>query len=240
MKKKLKEQFLYFDYMQTSYNNLLDLKQGRKSVSKSVQQYQINSKFGQAFQSYSNTGSSPSVGKSGNFGAKDPFPNGGFKGLKCGKVGHKLEDCDKASKDTSEALFAEEEMDGIEEDEAVTLMMLDTFQEVNHTLGLCPNVQKVVCEVTLGLWPKVQEEVCEAPPTIEDLIVSKVEECFQDLPSKMPFMQYTQVCDALVPETALVFKSAHQVSPKVGKDFVGQLEDPLGMVFTRASFGYDL
>ena len=76
----------------------------------------------------------PSVGKSNYFGvglqdkrdkhaapvqnqtcfatleAKDPFPNGGFTGLKCGKVGHKLEDCDKASKDTSEALFAEEEM----------------------------------------------------------------------------------------------------------------------------------
>ena len=119
-------------------------------------------------------------------------------------------------------------------------MMLDTFQEVNHTLGLCPNAQKVVCEVTLGLCPKVQEVVCEAPPTTEDLIESKVEECFQDLPSEMPFVQYTQVGDALAPETALVFKSAHQVSPKVGKDFVGQLEDPLGMVFTWASFGYDV
>ena len=40
----------------------------------------------------------------------DLFQNGGFKGLKCDDFGHKLEDCDKASKDTSEALFVEEEM----------------------------------------------------------------------------------------------------------------------------------
>ena len=29
--------------------------------------------------------------------------------MKCGEVGHKLEDCDTTSKDTSEALFVEEE-----------------------------------------------------------------------------------------------------------------------------------
>ncbi|GFZ06792.1 hypothetical protein Acr_18g0009620 [Actinidia rufa] len=40
----------------------------------------------------------------------DPFQSGGFKGLKCMEIGHKLEDCDKDSKDTSEALFVEEEM----------------------------------------------------------------------------------------------------------------------------------
>lgn len=33
---------------------------------------------------------------------RNPFQNGGF--------GHELEDCDKASKDTTEALFVEEEM----------------------------------------------------------------------------------------------------------------------------------
>ena len=70
--------------------------------------------------------------------------------MKCGDFGHKLEDCDKASKDASEAIFVEEEMvqycdanveqycnnvpvfdkdptdgieDGSEEDEALTLMI---------------------------------------------------------------------------------------------------------------------
>ena len=73
--------------------------------------------------------------------------------MKCEDFGHKLEDCDKASKDTSEAFFVKEEMaqycddnveqrkvvsifdkarnDGIEcgseDDEALTLMILDTF-----------------------------------------------------------------------------------------------------------------
>ena len=66
----------------------------------------------------------------------------------------------------------------IEEDE-------EESHEYDHTLGFCSNVQEVVCEV---------------PPTIEDLIESKfedmiklkIEECFQDLPSKMPLVQYTK------------------------------------------------
>ena len=40
----------------------------------------------------------------------DLFQNGGFKCLKCGNFGHKLEDSDKASTYISEVLFVEEEM----------------------------------------------------------------------------------------------------------------------------------
>ena len=116
MKKKLNEQFLPFLYLKTPYNDLHDLKQARRSLSNSREQYQTNSKFGQAFQTYSNTSSLTSVGKSGSIEtrvqngrdnlvipvqnqlsfatleARDPFKNEGFKGLKCGKVGHELED----------------------------------------------------------------------------------------------------------------------------------------------------
>ena len=86
--------------------------------------------------------------------ARDPLQNGVFKGLKCREVGHKLEDYDKAFKNSSEPLFIEEEMvqycdenvkqywnnfpisdkpasdenDGSsEEDEALALMVLTTY-----------------------------------------------------------------------------------------------------------------
>ena len=56
----------------------------------------------------------------------------------------------------------------------------------------------------------MQKIVCEAPPTIEvlieskveDMIESKVEECFQDLISEMPLVQYILVCGALVTKSA--------------------------------------
>ena len=92
-------------------------------------------------------------------------------------------------------------------------------------------MQEVVCVATLGLCPKVQKIVCEAPPTIEvlieskveDMIQSKVEECFQYLISKSPLVQYTLVCGALVTKSALLV-------PNEEKNIMVQLEDPSGMV----------
>ena len=66
-----------------------------------------------------------------------------------------------------------------------------------------------------------------APSTVEDLIESKVKEWFQDLPSEMPLVQYTQVHGALVTKSATL----------VPNEDMEQLEDPLGMIFKRESFG---
>ncbi|GFZ08427.1 hypothetical protein Acr_20g0002350 [Actinidia rufa] len=214
----------------THFENLL---QERKSVFNFGQHYHASSKFGQHFQSYSNPGSLTSFGKSGSFEngvpnrkdklaapaqylphfsvleARNPSQNGEFKALFVEK--EMVQYCDDNVEQycNNVPVFDKAPNDGIEEDEAITLMILDTFftpkqhgeevikeddeesHEDNHTLGLCPKVQDV-CEVTLGLCPKVQEVACEAPPTIEDLIESKVEKCFQDLPSKRPLVPYTQ------------------------------------------------
>ena len=67
----------------------------------------------------------------------------------------------------------------------------------------------------------MQDVVYEVLPIVEGLIEPKVEDSLQDF---------------------LLELASVQVSPNVGKDFMGQLEDPSGMVFTRvrASLGYDV
>ena len=93
--------------------------------------------------------------------------------------------------------------DGSEENETLTLMILDTLftpKQDGEEVIEKDDEESYADDHTLGLCPKVQEVVCEAPPTIEDLIESKfedmiklkIEECFQDLPSKMPLVQYTK------------------------------------------------
>ena len=70
----------------------------------------------------------------------------------------------------------------------------------------------------LSLFPKMQD-VREVLSTVEALIEPKFEDSLHDF---------------------LLELSLVQVSPKVGKYFMGQLEDPFGMVFTRASLRYDM
>ena len=170
----------------------------------------------------------------------DPFQNGGFKGSKCRDFGHKLEDCDKASTYISEALFVEEEMvqycdenvvkycnnvpvfdkPASEEDEAIVLMVLATYLTPKQ------NSKEIIEEDgdehhgdghALSLFPKMQD-VYDVLPTIDDLIEPKVEDSLHDF----------------------FLLSPVQVSPKVRKDFMGQLKDPLEMLFTRASLGYNV
>ena len=57
----------------------------------------------------------------------------------------------------------------------------------------------------LSLFPKMQDVVCEVLLTVEGLIEPKAKDSLQDF----------------LPELSSV-----QVSPKVGKDFMGQLKDP--------------
>ena len=81
---------------------------------------------------------------------------------------------------------------------------------------------------------KMLDDVCKVLPTIECLIEPKVKDSLQDFPLELSPFHDIEVCVTLVPKLALVSKS---VLPKVGKDLMGQLEDPLGIVFTRASLG---
>ncbi|GFS41525.1 hypothetical protein Acr_00g0074880 [Actinidia rufa] len=122
-----KKQFLPFDYMQTSYNDLFGLKQERKSLSNSGQQYQINSQFGKAFRGYSNTGSLPSVGESGYFGAS----KGPNEALFVEEVvlchDDDAQHCYDDNVPTFDKTTSDEIGDASDEDEAIVLMALTTY-----------------------------------------------------------------------------------------------------------------
>ncbi|KAI8535324.1 hypothetical protein RHMOL_Rhmol10G0165200 [Rhododendron molle] len=86
--------------------------------------------------------------------------------------------------------------------------------------------------VALCVLPKTNGIAFEVPMGLEDFIESKFDACSPNMSLGLSLVQDVQVCDIVVPEQLLKW-------PRERRNNLGHLEDPLGMVFTQASLGYD-
>lgn len=80
-------------------------------------------------------------------------------------------------------------------------------------------------------------EVCFHVSAVLEDMEPKLDYCFQVLKIKFSLVQDTPLEVALASSLALASKP---VMPKEDKGFLGQLEDPSGMLFTRVSLGYEV
>ena len=82
------------------------------------------------------------------------------------------------------------------------------------------------------MLPKPEEVAFDVPLVLEDFVEPKLDSRFHEMPLELSLVQDVQVCDFMVPGQV----------PKLPKESVDYLvlEDPLGMVFTRSSLGYEV
>lgn len=80
---------------------------------------------------------------------------------------------------------------------------------------------------------KLEKVAFDVPLVLEDFIELKLDSCFDEMSLELSMVQDVQVCIAVVLQLAPKL-------PKERRNDFRQLDDPLGMDFTRGSLGHDV